>query len=74
VHYKNVIYKLENVKGITGEQYEEIIKKYPILGNLYELLKQFHEIVFSKKAEKFKEWMEKAESSRFLNYLHIFQG
>lgn len=53
--------KLENVKGITGEQYEEVIKKYPILGKLYELLRQFHEIIFSKKTDKLEEWMEKAE-------------
>ncbi|MGD9568700.1 MAG: transposase [Sedimentibacter sp.] len=37
------------------------MKKYPILGNLYELLRQLHEIIFSKRAEKLKEWMEKAE-------------
>ena len=64
--------KLENVKGITDEQYEEVIKKYPILGNLYELLRQFHEIIFSKKVEKLKEWMEKAgkfEISELSSYI-----
>lgn len=53
--------KIESIKGITKEQYEEILRKYPILGQIYELLRKFHEFVFSKKADLLDEWMVQAE-------------
>ncbi len=57
-----LIYKaIDNVKGITLEQYEEIIKKYPTLGKAYELLRNFHELMFSKNLDKLEPWIEKAE-------------
>lgn len=52
--------KLEDVKGLTQEQYEATIKKYPVLGELYSLLKIFYEIMFSKKSEKLDDWIELA--------------
>ena len=39
--------KLEKANGITEEQYEAAVKKYPILGQLYDLLREFHRIMFS---------------------------
>lgn len=57
-----LIYKaIDKVKGITQEQYEEIIKKYPTLGKAYEILKSFHELMFSKSLDKLGPWMEEAE-------------
>lgn len=52
--------KLEDVKGLTQEQYEAAIKKYPVLGELYNLLKEFYEIIFSQKSEKLDGWIESA--------------
>lgn len=46
-----LIYRdLEKVKGLTQKQYEEALKKYPLLGQLYTILKEFHRIVFSQKS------------------------
>lgn len=46
-----IIYKKpEKVKGLAQEQYEAVIKKYPVLGQLYNLLKEFNRIVFSQKS------------------------
>ncbi|XER08400.1 ISL3 family transposase ISCsa1 [Sporomusa rhizae] len=53
--------KIESIKGITNEQYEAIIKKYPVLGQIYELLRKFHELVFSKKVDLLDSWMLQAE-------------
>jgi len=39
--------KIEDIKGLTSEQYEAALKKYPVLGKLYASLKDFHRIVFS---------------------------
>ena len=53
-----LIYRdLENVKMITQEQYEETIQKYPVIGQLYELLREFHRIVFSQKENELDSWM-----------------
>lgn len=53
--------KIEAIKGITNEQYEAIIKKHPVLGQIYELLRTFHELVFSKKVDLLDNWMLQAE-------------
>jgi len=54
--------KLESIKGLTREQYEAAIKKYPLLGQLYGLLKEFHRIVFSQKGVELDAWIETASS------------
>lgn len=57
-----LIYKtIDRVKGITQEQYEAIIKKYPILGKAYQMLRNFHELIFSQKVNKLESWMEETE-------------
>ena len=54
--------KLEDVKLITKNQKDAILKTYPELAGLYELIKEFHRIVFSKKAEELDNWIENAKS------------
>ena len=53
--------KLENVTTITSGQYEQTLKKYPPLGSLYSLVKEFHTAIFSKKPEKLDTWIESAQ-------------
>lgn len=53
--------KLEDVKGINQEQYEGVLKTYPILGKLYSLLREFQRIVFSQKCEELITWIKSAE-------------
>ncbi|PWJ48110.1 transposase [Faecalicatena contorta] len=58
-----LIYReLENIKGLTKEQYDAAVKKYPELGQLYTVLKEFHRIVFSGKSEELEQWMETASA------------
>lgn len=57
-----IYHELESVKGITAEQYEAVIQKYPVLAPLYKLLTEFYRIVFSRKSEELDSWME-AEGS-----------
>lgn len=48
-----LIYReLEKVNGLNQEQYDATIKKYPILGQLYILLREFHRIMFSGKSDE----------------------
>lgn len=54
--------KPEEVKGLTPEQYEAAIKKYPLLGQLYDLLGEFHRIMFSKKEGELDTWINMAAS------------
>lgn len=53
--------KLEDVATITAAQYEEALKKYPLPGDLYSLVKEFHIVLFSKKPEKLDSWLESAQ-------------
>ena len=58
-----LVYKtLEEVKTITKEQYKAVLKQYPELAKLYELLREFNRILFSKKAEQLESWIENAST------------
>lgn len=57
-----LIYReLENVKGLTQEQYEATIEKYPIMGEIYSRLREFHHIVFSRQSSKLDAWIIETE-------------
>ena len=49
--------ELEKVKGLTQDQYEAAIKKYPILGQLYSLLREYYRIIFSQKSNELEAWI-----------------
>lgn len=53
--------KLENIRNISNEKCETVIKEYLILGNLYVLIKEFYRIVFSQKSEKLETWISGAK-------------
>lgn len=53
--------KLEKIQNLSDEQYETVIKEYPILGELYSMIKEFHKIVFSKKAEELDTWISQSK-------------
>lgn len=53
--------KLENIISLNKDQYEEVIKKYPIIGNLYLITREFYNALFSKKPEKIDEWIKNAK-------------
>lgn len=56
-----LIYRqLEKVKGLTQEQYDAAIKQYPVLGQLYTLLREFHRIMFSHKSSELESWIDSA--------------
>lgn len=52
--------KIEEIKGLTQEQYESALKKYPVLADLYAVLKEFHRMVFSQKGDELDTWIETA--------------
>lgn len=52
---------LEKVQNISNEQYETVIKEYPILGELYTLIKEFNKIIFSQKADELEAWISEAK-------------
>ena len=58
-----LIYReLEKVNGLTQEQYEGAIKKHPVLGELYALLREYHKIIFFQKSEDLENWITQAAS------------
>ncbi len=54
-----LIYKdIEKITGINQEQYNQIITKFPELSNVYVMIKKFHKIIFSNKAELLDAWID----------------
>ena len=54
----SLLYKeIDKVKNITKETIDEIIKIYPEVGKIYDLIKSFKEIMFSKHDEKLEQWI-----------------
>ena len=47
---------------MTKEQYNASIKKYPVLGQLYSLIREYHRIFFSQKSEELDTWITQALS------------
>lgn len=69
-----IIYKkLEDIPVFSQEQYEEVIRKYPVLGQLYAALKEFHEIMFLKKPEKLREWLDNMEKWIFRKFHRLWK-
>lgn len=52
--------KLEDVATITADQYGQALEKYPLLSQLYTLVKEFHTVMFSQKPEKLDLWIKSA--------------
>ena len=59
-----LIYKgLSDVKTITKTQYEQVLKTYPVITELYAAIKEFYEILYSRRDERLETWLEKIDST-----------
>jgi len=57
----SLLYKpVDKVKGITQLQIDRVIEKYPIIGRIYDIIREFKETLFSKKPGILEKWMEEA--------------
>lgn len=55
----SLLYKeIDKVKNITKEMFDKVISMFPEAGKIYEIIKEFKEIMFSKKTEKLDKWIE----------------
>ena len=65
----SLLYKeIDEVKNISKELFDRVIKICPQAGKIYELIKEFKDIMFSKHEEKLDEWISK---TRKLNIQEI---
>ena len=55
--YKNI----ENVYTISKEQFQMVLETYPLLADLYAMIKEFYEIIYSKKEERLDDWLIRLE-------------
>ena len=51
---------IECVKDITSEQVERIFRKYPVIEDLYKIVRSFMEIMATQKVNDLNSWMENA--------------
>lgn len=67
VHRKALIsllyHSLDKVKELKEDDLAKIIERYPLLGEFYEYIRSFKEIMFSKEVELLDAWMNTAEGS-----------
>lgn len=53
--------KIEDVFIINPDQYKKVLETYPVLGNLYAAIKEFHEIIYSRHSDRLEQWLNKLE-------------
>lgn len=51
---------IEKVKGITENQVVRVVREYPVVGVLYDVVRSFKEIMFSKRVDELDYWAEAA--------------
>jgi len=51
---------IEKVKGITEGQVERVVREYPVIGILYDIVQTFKAIVLAKKVNEIDAWIETA--------------
>ena len=66
--------KLEDIAGLSQEQYDAVIKRYPVLGSLYESIRDFQRIVFSKKVDEFDEWLSRISRYEIPEIITFLEG
>ena len=66
---------MTNIKKFSQEQLDKVIEQYPIIGRLYDVGKNFKEVLFSQKPKELEKWMEECalldieEITSFMNGL-----
>lgn len=57
-----LLYKeIDSVKSITKELFEKVILMFPKAGQIYQIIKEFKNIMFSKQAEKLDSWIDETK-------------
>jgi len=57
---KLLYHPLEKVNAITQEQYGRVIREYPVIGSILNIVRDFREIISSNRVRKLKGWMNRA--------------
>ena len=59
----SLLYKeIEQVKNITKDIFDKVIEMFPEAGKIYEIIKEFKEIMFSKKENELDNWINKTSA------------
>ena len=57
-----LIYKpIDQVFTISREQYNQVLKSYPLIAELYDAMQEFYRIIHSKNEDRLKKWLERLE-------------
>ena len=57
-----LIYKsIDQVFTISKEQYNQVLKSYPLIAELYDVIRDFYRIINSKREDRLEEWLKKLE-------------
>lgn len=71
----SLLYKeIEDVKEITKEIFYKVIQMFPQAGIIYERVKKFKEIMFSKKEEELDQWVEETRQIEIQEFNSFING
>ena len=71
----SLLYKeIEKVKEMTKELYDRVISMFPNAGIIYETVKKFKEIMFSKKEELLDNWIEQTKKLNIQEFHSFING
>ena len=57
-----LIYKsIDQAFTISKEQYNQVLKSYPLIAELYDVIRDFYRIINSKREDRLEEWLKKLE-------------
>lgn len=58
----SILYKdIDDIKNITKEMFKKVIEEFPEVGQIYEIIKEFKELMFSKKEMELEKWITKTK-------------
>ena len=70
-----LLYKeIDKVTKITKEIYEKVITMFPEAGKIYEIVKEFKDIMFGKKHEKLEKWIQETRKHKILEINSFLNG
>lgn len=66
--------EIENVKEITKELFDKVISMFPKTGIIYETVRSFKEIMFSKKENKLDSWIIETKKLNIQEFNSFING
>ena len=62
MHNKTLYRPIDKIKSLNQNQFDEVVKKYPLIGQIFKIIADFKSILIKKDLSKFAEWINNVSS------------